>query len=253
MSAPASLVTATFGQAVMELRLTSRRGENLLAMVGIPVAILLFFGAVDLLPAPAGGGSRIEALLPGVLALAIIATGLVNLGIATAYERSYGVLKRLGGSPLGRPGLVAAKVLTVLVVEAAQIVALVAISWVAFGWRPGDSASPALFVAAVLLGTATFAGLGLAMAGSLRAEATLTVANALFLAFLLLGGLIVPADRLPEPLAQLSSLLPASALAEVFRAALGTATDGDAGRSLVILAAWAVGAIVVAVRTFRWE
>ena len=137
MSAPASLAAATIGQTVMELRLTARRGENLLAMIGIPVVILLFFGSVEVLPAPAGGSSRIDALLPGTLALAVIATGLVNLGIATAYERAYLVLKRLGGSPLGRTGLVAAKLETVLIVEVGQVVALVAIAWVVFGWRPG--------------------------------------------------------------------------------------------------------------------
>jgi ABC-2 type transport system permease protein len=254
VSAAASPVAATLSQTAMELRLTARRGENLLAMVGIPVAVLVFFGAVDVLPAPAGGGSRIEALLPGVLALAIIATGLVNLGIATAYERSYGVLKRLGGSPLGRTGLVGAKLLTVLVIVVAQVIALVGIAWFAFGWRPGVGASLPLLVGGLLLGTATFAGLGLAMAGSLRAEATLTLANALFLGFLLLGGLIVPADRLPDALAQLSGLLPSSALAEVFRAALGEGVgDVDVGRSLVILALWAVGAIAIAARSFRWE
>jgi ABC-2 type transport system permease protein len=251
VSAPASPVAATLTQTRVELRLTARRGENLLAMIGIPVAVLLFFGSVDVLPAAAGGGSRIGSLLPGTLALAMIATGLVNLGIATAYERSYGVLKRLGGSPLGRTGLVAAKLLTVLVVEVGQVVALVAIAWLVFGWRPGEGAALAAFVAAVLLGTAAFAGLGLAMAGSLRAEATLTLANALFLAFMLLGGLLVPADRLPDPLAHLSSLLPASALAEAFRAAVGS--GGDAGRSLLVLAAWAVGAVAVAVRTFHWD
>lgn len=83
MSAPASLVAATLTQTRMELRLTARRGENLLAMIGIPVAILLFFGSIDVLPVPAGSGSRVTSLLPGTLALAIIATGLVNLGIAT--------------------------------------------------------------------------------------------------------------------------------------------------------------------------
>jgi ABC-2 type transport system permease protein len=251
MSAPASLATATLAQTRVELRLTARRGENLLAMIGIPVAILLFFGSVDVLPAAAGGASRIAALVPGTLALAIIATGLVNLGIATAYERSYGVLKRLGGSPLGRTGLVAAKLATVLVIEVVQLAALLAIAWLALGWRPDGAVAALPFVGAVLLGTAAFAGLGLALAGSLRAEATLTLANALFLAFLLLGGLLVPADRLPEPLATLSGLLPASALADAFRAALGG--TGDVGRSFAVLTAWAVGAVAVAVRSFRWE
>ena len=125
-------------------RLTSRRGENLLALIGIPVAVLLFFGSVDLVPVPAGQ-ARIDVLLPGTLALAVIAAGLVNLGIATAYERAYGVLKRLGGSPLGRTGLIAAKLLTILAIEVLVVLVLMAIAVAVFGWRPG----PARLVAAV--------------------------------------------------------------------------------------------------------
>ena len=66
--------------------------------------------------------------LPGTLAIAIVASGLVNLGIATAYERGYGVLKRLGGSPLGRSGLVAAKLAVVLAIGLAQVVGLLAVA-----------------------------------------------------------------------------------------------------------------------------
>ena len=149
------------------------------------------------MPVPAGQ-ARIDVLLPGTLALAVIAAGLVNLGIATAYERAYGVLKRLGGSPLGRTGLIAAKVATILVVEVIVVLVL-------HGDRRGRlrlAAGAGRLVAAVrasrsLLGTAAFAGLGLALAGTLRAEATLTLANALFIACLLLGGVVVPLDHLP--------------------------------------------------------
>ena len=104
MSAPAPWGRAIRAQAATEVRLTARRGENLLAVAVIPAAVLVFFSSTRVVALP--GGSSVEALLPGVLALAIIATGLVNLAIATAYERSYGVLKRLGGSPLGAAGLV---------------------------------------------------------------------------------------------------------------------------------------------------
>ena len=234
----------------MEGRLTARRGENVLALIGIPAAVLLFFGSVDLVPVPAGQ-ARIDVLLPGTLALAIIAAGLVNLGIATAYERAYGVLKRLGGSPLGRTGLIVAKVTTVVVIEVAVVTALVALAAGIFGWRPGPDVSWPGFVAAFAVGTAAFAGLGLALAGTLRAEATLTLANALFIACLLLGGVVVPIDHLPDALATLSSLLPAAALSEAFRAALGV--GGDLGRSLAVVGAWAIGALVVALRWFRWE
>ena len=140
MSRPASWPQATLAQVGMEGRLTARRGENVLALIGIPAAVLLFFGSVDLVPVPTGQ-ARIDVLLPGTLALAIIAAGLVNLGIATAYERSYGVLKRLGGSPLGRTGLIAAKLTTVVIVEIAVVAVLVALAAIVFGWRPGPDAS----------------------------------------------------------------------------------------------------------------
>jgi ABC-2 type transport system permease protein len=250
MSRPASPLAATIAQAAMELRLTARRGENVLVTIVIPVVVLLFFASVHI--HLIGNGPPVDFLLPGSLALAIIATSLVNLGIATAYERQYGVLKRLGGSPLTRGSLLAAKMGAVLVVEVGQVVLLVAIAAGALGWRPGPAASPLLFVAALLLGTIAFAGLGLLLAGALRAEATLALANALFVAFLLLGGIVLPVTELPGPLAAVADVLPAAALADLFRAALGSG-DIDLPRVLLVLAAWGIGSVALAARTFRWE
>jgi ABC-2 type transport system permease protein len=246
---------SVLAQTGMELRLTARRGENLLVTLVIPVALLLFFGAVPTLPASTAAGETgrsIDQLVPGILALAIISTSLVNLGIATAYERSYGVLKRLGGSPLSRGGLIAAKMLTVLLVELVQSALLWGIAAAAFDWAPGANASTPIVVAALVLGTLTFAGLGLLMAGALRAEATLAGANGLYLGFLLLGGIVVPVERLPGVLADLARLLPASALSDSLRIGFG-ATTGDTAGSLAVLAAWGVIAVGLAARTFRWE
>jgi ABC-2 type transport system permease protein len=250
MSRPASAFVATRAQTAMELRLTARRAENVLVTIVIPVVVLLFFASVAVLPT--GGGRPVDFLLPGTIALAVIATSLVNLGIATAYERNYGVLKRLGGSPLTRGGLLAAKIGAVLVVEIAQLALLIVIAVVVLGWRPGPSASPPLLVVGLLLGTLAFAGLGLLLAGALRAEATLALANALFIAFLLLGGIILPMAELPGPLAAIARILPAAALADVFRAALGSG-ETDLPRSLFIVATWGIGSVVLAGRTFRWE
>lgn len=249
VSRPASWAAATRAQAVMELRLTSRRGENLLAIAVIPAAVLVFFASTSLIAVP--GERPVDFLLPGALALAVIATGLVNLGIATAYERSYGVLKRLGGSPLGRSGLVAAKVASVAAIVVVQVVVLVLVATVVLGWRPSPSWSPPLAVAALALGTSTFAGLGLLLAGTLRAEATLALANGLFLVAMLLGGIIVPTSRLPSGLGTIADLLPAGALSELLRVGFGG--DGDAVRALVVLGAWTAGAIVLAGRTFHWD
>jgi ABC-2 type transport system permease protein len=237
-------------QVAVELRLTLRRGENLLAMLGIPAALLLFLGGTSVLPAPISG-TRVDALLPGTLALAIVATGLVNLGIATAYERAYGVLKRLGGSPLGRPGLVAAKILVVLAIELALVVVLIGLAATVLGWRPPDQIAWLPLLIAVGLGTAAFAGWGLVLAGMLRAEAVLVAANLLFLVLLGLGGVIVPPVDLPGPLGIIAVVLPSGALTETIRSALegGTGPFGP----WAILAVWAVAAIALAVRTFHWE
>lgn len=246
---PSSAWRAAAAVAAMELRQTARRGENVLVTLVIPPAVLLFFATAGIVP---GIAERpVDFLLPGTLALAIIASGLVNLGIATAYERSYGVLKRLGGSPLPRWGLVAAKITAVLVLEVIQVAILVAVAVVALGWTPPAGISQALAIAALLLGTLAFAGLGLLLAGTLRAEATLALANGLFLLFLMVGGIVLPVDHLPVPLDTVARLLPASALADAFRVALSGA--GDPGQALTTLAAWGVAAAGLAARTFRWE
>lgn len=249
MSAPTGSLPSISTRLGVELRLTARRAENLLAMLVIPVAVLVFFVWLGI---PATAGEPVVFLLPGVLALAIVASGLVNLGIATAYERHYGVLKRLGGAPLTRGELIAAKLGAVVAFEVLQVALLLAVAAGPLGWAPPGALNPLLLVAAVLLGTGAFAGLGLLLAGTLRAEATLAVANGLFLASLVLGGIVQPLDQLPGPLAVVAGLLPGAALAETFRVALGSG-GGDGAASLAVLAAWAVALPVAAARTFHWE
>jgi ABC-2 type transport system permease protein len=246
MSRPAGFATAVRSQASMEARLTARRAENLLAMIGIPAAVLTFFGTVGV----GGIAGGVPRLLPPTLALAIVASGLVNLGIATAYERGYGVLKRLGGAPLGRAGLLTAKLVVVGTIAVLQVVALIALAAV-LGWRAGPSASWLGVALATFIGVAAFAGLGLLLAGSLRPEATLVLANAFFLAAILLGGVFVPVGDLPGPLGSLAALLPVGALTEAYDHVL--TGQGDVVRPIVLLAAWALGAFALAARTFRWE
>ena len=233
-----------------ELRLAARRGESLLATFVVPAAILLFFGGLGVLPT--GTTSSVDFVLPGTMALAVIAASLVALGIATGYERAYGVLKRLGGSPASRGMVVGGKILATLVVEAVQAVLLIALASIVLGWRPGDAASLAVVAVALVLGTAAFAGLGLLLAGTLRAEATLALTNGLFLASLLVGGIVVPVSRLPEPLADAARALPGAALADALRIGLGSQA-GDATSPLLLLAGWAVLLVTAAAWRFRWD
>lgn len=241
--------TAILAQVAMELRLTARRAENLLALAGIPVLVLVFFASTSVVRVP--GDRSVDFLLPGAVALAVFAAGMVNLGIATAYERSYGVLRRLGASPLGRLGLIAAKIATILVVVAAQVMALVAVAWLVLGWRPADELSAPLLVVTLALGAVASTSLGLLMAGNLRAEATLALSNGLFIGAVAIGGIVVPTSSLPWPVAPIADLLPFAALAEALRGAFGTAAVEPV--PLVILAAWASLSTFLASRTFRWD
>jgi ABC-2 type transport system permease protein len=244
----ASLLGMLAAQTWQEVLLSLRRGESVLVTLVIPVVLLAFFMSVGPLPVPIA--HPIEFLLPGMLALAVMATGLANLGIATAYERGDGVLKRLGATPLPRASLVVAKLLSVVILEAAQVAILVGLAVVAYGWRP--QGAPALALLALLLGTAAFAGLGLLMAGTLRPEATLAGANGLFLLLLLLGGLFLPLSALPGWMAAIGHLLPAAALADTLRGALAQPADIPAGAATLLLL-WAFGAPLAAALTFRWE
>lgn len=241
-------VRALLAQLRVELLLARRRGESVLITLVVPIVLLVFFGAVA--PPATEGGRPADFLVPGLLALAVMSTSMVSLGIATAYERYYGALKRLIGSPLPRASLLAAKTLAVLVIELLQIIVLGTIAHVAFDWSPAGSLP--LAVAALLIGSVAFAGLGLLMAGTLRAEATLAVANGLYLVFLLLGGFVFPLERLPGFLGAISRLLPPAALSAATRGALTGASDDVAG-ALAVLAGWAVLFAGAAVVTFRAE
>lgn len=242
----AILLKAIAAQCRTEVVLTMRRGESVLVTLVIPIALLAFFASARVLPR---GGQGIDYLLPGTLALAIMSTSLVSLGIATAYERYYGVLKRLGSTPFPRSALIAAKMLAVGAIELIQIALLVGVGAIFFAWRPHGSFPLALLV--LLLGTLAFSGLGLTLAGTLRAEATLAGANGLFVLFLLIGGLFVPLDHLPAWLVPFARLLPADALSDVLRSVLRYAQLPWG--SAITLVAWAIFLPAIATRLFKWE
>lgn len=255
MAEPLSVQRGTgwkaFGaQARAEVTMTLRRGESVLVALGIPVLLLVFFSLVDVLPKPASARHAVDFLAPGILALAVMSTAMVSLGIATGFERSYGVLKRLGTTPLTRPALLGAKIVAILVVEAIQMVVLVPVALL-LGWRPGGDGVGAL--AAVLVGTVAFAGLGLLMAGTLRAEVTLAAANGLYLVLLLLGDMVVPLTKLPGALRFVAEALPAAALADALGRGFGLATSMSSIHAAVVLLVWAVVTPTAAAATFRWE
>ncbi|MBB5118402.1 ABC transporter [Streptomyces eurocidicus] len=234
-------------QAALETRMLLRNGEQLLLTVVIPTLLLVLFSSVDIVDT--GEGEAVDFLAPGVLALAVLSTAFTGQAIATGFERRYGVLKRLGASPLPRWGLMAAKTCSVLVTEVLQILLLTVIAF-ALGWSPHGNPFAVLLL--LVLGTAAFSGLGLLMAGTLKAEVTLAAANLVFLLLLVGGGVIVPLEKFPDAAQAVLGLLPISALSDGLRDVL---RDGAAmpWADLGILTVWSVLGLGAAARFFRWE
>ena len=230
--------------------MTVRRGETLLLTIAIPVGLLVFFALVRVTATPTA--HRVDFIAPGILALCVLSTSMVALSIATGFERSFGVLRRLYVTPLGQRRLVGAKVAAVLVTEFLQVVILSAVALL-LGWRPhGGAAGVAGVIVVMILGSAGLAGIGLALAGRLRAEVNLAATNGLYLVLLLLSGIVLPTSSLPTDLARLMVALPSGALAESLHRILGSGI-GPSGSDWLSLSAWAVVAPLLAARSFRYD
>lgn len=229
-----------------EIRMTIQQGERLLVTFVIPVLGLILFSKAPIIAT--GTPSRVDFFAPSALALAVMSTAFVNLSVATGFERSWGVLKRLGVTPLRPSALLAAKIAAVLLVEVLQAAVLVGIA-AGLGWRPHSAAVAAL--GAALLATAGFAGIGFLIAGTLRAEATLALANACYVVLLGISGMMFPISRLGG-FAAFSRLLPATALAEALHQAVGAGAAVPA-EAWIVLAVWAAGAPLLAAWQFRFS
>ncbi len=243
-------MNAWWAQTRAEVRMNIRRGETLLLTLGIPVGLLVFFSLIKVTTVP--GSSRVNFLAPGILALCVLSTSLVALSISTGFERSYGVLRRLHVTPLGQRRLIAAKIASVLVTEAIQVVVLSLVA-LALGWRPvGGWVAGVVVTAALVLGSAGCAGIGLLLAGRLRAEVNLAAANGLYLILLMLSGIVIPLSSLPAVLRSVVLWTPSGAMADVVHQVLGNGTTPGT-KDWIALTLWAVLAPLLASRTFTFD
>ena len=250
MPGAAPLPRMVVAQARMETRLLLRNGEQLLLAVVVPLLVLVGGSSAAAHFDLAFSRNPVDTLTPGILALAVMSTSFTSLAIATGFERRYGVLKRLGASPLPRSGLLAGKVGALLVVEVVQFLVIGGVALL-LGWSPSLSGAGTLGVlCSALLGTAAFASLGLFLAGALRAEATLAAANLVYLLLFAGGAVVFPADAY-GPASTVLGLLPSGALGTGMRTAF--LADEVSVVPLLVLAGWTVVGTLLTVRTFKWE
>lgn len=240
-AAPAG--TRVVRHALTEARLLVRNGEQLLLALVIPVVILVAGRVLG------GRFGDQQVLAPSVLGLAVWSSAFTSVAIATGFERRYGVLERLAATPLGKPGLLAGKALAIVLIVTGQLVILVAAA-LALGWSPVFTLGSGLAAVALTgLAIATFASLALLIAGRLRAEVTLGLANLIYVVLLLGGALIIPLISYPAAIQPVLSALPTAAIGEGLRAA---ATGQTLGWPFLVMVIWLIAAGVAAGKSFRW-
>jgi len=230
----------------LELKLLLRNGEQLLLALIIPLAVLVGLTTVSVVEL---ASPRIDTVTPGVLALAILSTAFTSQAITTAFDRRYGVLKRLAAAGVGRGLLVAGKCGAALTVIVGQWLILGGVALM-LGWHPRGN--PVWLALLALLGAAAFIGLALLVGGTLRAEAVLALANLIWLAMVLVGGVVVPLTSAPGWLRMVGGFTPAGALSTGLRDVLGAGVAPTAG-TLAVLAVWVVVGWAGTVRWFRWQ
>lgn len=234
-------------QTAMEFRLQLRNAEQVGLTLVIPLLLLVFFNLPLLYSL--GVTRRIEFVVPSIIALAVMSAAFTGLAIGTGFERKYAVLKRLGATALPRSVLVGGKTLSVLLLEFVQIALIVALG-LALAWHPHGN--PIWVVVLVVLGTAAFGGLGLLIAGTVRAEVTLAAANLGWLVLLFAGGIAIPLSKYPSEVASVLQYLPSAALSDGLHRVLQQGATIPV-HDLLTLLGWAAFALPAAARWFTWE
>ncbi len=245
--AAASRAQMLRAQTVMEFKLLLRNGEQIGLTLLIPLLLLFFFNLPLLysLDTP----RRIDFVVPSIVTLAVMSAAFTGLAIGTGFERKYAVLKRLGGTALPRSVLILGKTLAVLLLEILQLVLVCGVGFL-LAWHPHGSVFPALLL--VIVGTLAFGGLGLLVAGTLRAEITLAAANLIWLILLFAGGIAIPLGRFGGAARDVLQYLPSAALSDGLHAVWQHGNSLPV-RDMLTLLVWAAVAIPAAARWFRWE
>ncbi len=247
MNAPASLPRRILAHGAYETTVMLRNGEQLVLAIILPLLALIGLSVTPLLDG--FGDTRINVATPGVLALCAMSTAFTGQGIATGFDRRYGVLRFLSTTPLGKAGLIYGKAIAVVCVLAIQVIIISTVA--AFmGWRPDPGGIPAAILL-ILLGAAAFTALGLLVAGTFRPEATLAVTNLLWILLAAAGGILIPASELPQGVQPYVEILPSSALGEGLRGALGNGSLDIL--PMITLVVWAAAASIAAIKWFKWS
>jgi len=199
------------------------------------------------------GGRYIDWVIPGLIGLNLLSTGMWGIGFGLVQMRSKKQLKRLVSTPMRKRDFLLAQMVARIAFLGLEVPPIVIFAWLAFGVKPQGSLLA--FAGLVVLGAVTFAGLGLLCASRARTiEGVSGILNVVMLPMFVLSGVFFSASRYPVAIQPFVRALPLTALNDAFRAVYN---DGLPFTSywpqVVILLAWMVVSFVAALKLFRWQ
>ena len=241
-----------------EYRFDAARAESQVARLAVDNALQRAAGRGDAFsaterPIDAVGSRYIDWLVPGLLGMNIMSTGLWGVGFSIVQARTRKLLKRLVATPMSRAEYLASHVLSRLLFLTLETVVIVGFAWMVFDVRVRGGV-PALALLAVL-GALSFGGLGLLVASRARTvEAVSGLMNLVMMPMWVLSGVFFASSNFPEPMQPLIRALPLTALNNALRGVMNEGLSlGAVGGDVAILVAWGVISFAVALRIFRWQ
>jgi ABC-2 type transport system permease protein len=253
------MITMTSHLFRYELRAFLRNRQAQFFTLALPVLFLVIFASVfggsgHTTAVPGGQISTSVYYVPGIITLGVIAACFGNLVASVTAQRERGVLKRRRATPVPAGAIIAGRVLTAVVVAVVMAVVLLAIGWAAYGAHVPGRTTLALVVTLVI-GAASFCCLGYALASVIHDEdAALPATQALLLPLYFISGVFVATSVLPHWLADVGEVFPVRHLANALLVAYNPHTTGlgFSGQDLLILAAWGIAGLLIALRKFSW-
>jgi ABC-2 type transport system permease protein len=260
-----SALRVGLSRAGYEVRLYFRQGDSLFVTFLFPIVMLAIFSVAFSASGPIGPGAGItmaQAYLPGMAAAGLLLSGVQNLAVEIAMERSDGTLKRLAGTPLPVSSYFLGKFGQVLVTSLLQLGLLLLVARIVFNVTLPTEPDRWLTLAWVyLLGIATSALLGIALSGLPRSGKSATaVIIPIVLVLQFVSGVYVTFSQLPQWLQNAASLLPLKWMAQGMRAVFlpdAFASQEQTGRwdlgtVAIVLAVWLVVGLIGSRVAFRW-
>ncbi len=241
-------------QTRMQMRLFLRRKDELFWTLAFPVLFILLFGAIYGNSKWEGMSIRsIDYLLPGIIVMGAMVTGIMRTATAFVQEREQGIYRRLALTPLTRTTLIGSQLLQHYLVIIVQTLLLVAIGGLAF--KTHLTGNTALFWLTLSVGALCFMSIGFALTGLIKTLRSATpIIQITYFALMFLGGIFFPNSLLPKWLGNAAGILPSTQMGDALRAVVyNGAGIGDIWQKLAIMGAWIAVCMVISIRFFRWE